>query len=158
MTDRILIGGQYRERKIVPEPMLWAAFALIFFVVACVGLAKLTGVGVWQPSQVHEVQSLSLNFTDEDGGAVGVFNAETGQMIHLYPAGEGGFVRSAMRALTYDRDKFGIGQTPPFSLTRTQEGLLLLEDPSTGRRVALQAFSEGNAANFDQLFETGETS
>lgn len=146
----------HHHGNMVPEPMLYAMGALVLCVLAFVTFAKLTGIGLAERTEFTPAQTLSLTFTDETDGSVGVYDAETGERIHLYPAGEGGFVRTAMRALTFDRDKHGIGQVPPFTLTRTSEGILLLEDPSTGRRVALEAFSRGSAANFDQLFETGD--
>ncbi|MEM9739447.1 MAG: photosynthetic complex assembly protein PuhC [Pseudomonadota bacterium] len=155
MADHAHPGDHHHDHgNIVPEPMLYAMGALIACVLAFVTFATVTGIGIAQPPEFKSVQTLSLTFTDEADGAVGVQDAETGEQIHLYPAGEGGFVRTALRALTFDRDKYGIGQTPPFRLTRTQEGILLLEDPSTGRRVALEAFSRGSAANFDQLFDS----
>ncbi|MEM1149771.1 MAG: photosynthetic complex assembly protein PuhC [Pseudomonadota bacterium] len=156
MTDQANISGnQQGAQQIVPEPMLYAVGGLMLFVLVFVGFAKLTGIGLAERAEFTVVRSISLNFSDEADGAVGVYHGETGERIHLYTAGEGGFVRTAMRALTYDRDKFGIGQAPPFQLTETSEGILLLEDPSTGRRVALEAFSAGNAANFQQLFDAG---
>ncbi|MEO0816630.1 MAG: photosynthetic complex assembly protein PuhC [Pseudomonadota bacterium] len=157
MADHAHTGEHHDHHgKIVPEPMLYAMGALVFCVLAFVTFAKVTGIGVAKQTEFTSAETLSLTFADESDGAVGVYDAETGAQIHLYPAGEGGFVRTAMRALTFDRDKYGIGQTPPFTLTRTTEGILLLEDPSTGRRVALEAFSKGSAANFDQLFEAGD--
>jgi len=157
MADQAHAPHHHDHGKIVPEPMLYAMAGLVVCVLAFVTFAKFTGIGLADRTEFTPAATLTLNFTDEPDGAVGVIDHDTGEMIHRYPAGEGGFVRTAMRALTFDRAKHDVGQAPPFRLTRTQEGILLLEDPTTGRRVALEAFSKGSAANFDQLFEAGGT-
>ncbi|MEL6662235.1 MAG: photosynthetic complex assembly protein PuhC [Pseudomonadota bacterium] len=156
MADHTHASHHHHHGKIVPDAMLWAMAGLVISVLAFVTFAKVTGIGIAEQTRFTSAETLSLTFTDEADGAVGVWDASSGALIHTYAAGEGGFVRTAMRALTFDRDKHGIGQAPPFTLTRTAEGILLLEDPSTGRRVALEAFSKGSAANFDQLFDAGD--
>ena len=50
--------------------------------------------------------------------------------------------------LARDRRLAHLGSGPPFRLVRWSDGRLSLEDPSTGRQVALEAFGPTNSGVF----------
>lgn len=101
---------------------------------------------------------LSVVFRDEAGGAVGVYEAESGKQVGHYGFGEGGFVRATMRALAGDRMQAGGSADAPFELARTMRGQVMLRDPLTGKLVNLNAFGRDNANSFARLLDEGRTS
>ncbi len=140
----------------VPRPLLVGVAILLCAVTALALLSRFTGIGALKPVAYEPVASLSLQFRDEAGGAVGVYDAGTGEQVFLFQPETGGFVRTTLRALALDRRRIGIGAEPPFNLVRTANGPLFLEDPSTGKSISLDAFGGGNAATFEQLFAAAE--
>lgn len=139
------------HENLAPKPLLIAAAGLVLSVLALVTFSQITGIGKATPTPLAVTQSVSINFVDDADGGVGVLSAETGTRIYTYPPASGGFVRVALRALAVDRFRMGIGSEPPFTLAQTQEGVLVLSDPSTGKRVTLEAFGSGNAETFSAL-------
>ncbi|MEL7129167.1 MAG: photosynthetic complex assembly protein PuhC [Pseudomonadota bacterium] len=144
------------KRKIKPfrksDPMLSGILALMIFVSGFSIIAQFTGFGAQKPASYDIADAVSLRFTDEAGGAIGVYRGTSEELLHVYPAETGGFVRTSLRALAFDRRKAGIGKEPPFLLLRTKSGPLLLEDPSTNKRIALDAFGKENSDTFNILF------
>ena len=65
-------------------------------------------------------------------------------------------MRATLRGLAQERRRSGIGDTTPFLLTRWSDGRMSLDDATTGRDVALEAFGETNADAFTKLFVSGE--
>lgn len=139
------------HENLAPKPLLIAVFGLVLTVLALVAFSQITGIGKATPTPLTTVQSVSISFVDDTDGGVGVISAETGLRIYTYPPESGGFVRVALRALAVDRYRMGIGAEPPFTLAQTEEGVLVLSDPSTGKRVTLAAFGGGNAETFSAL-------
>lgn len=136
----------------VPLPALIAIGALLATVLVFVTISQATGLGqqVAPPLDVKEAHL--INFTDEEDGGVAVWNA-AGEQVHLYPSETGGFVRTAMRALTLHRQTLGIGKEPPFRLVETYNRRLIIEDPATGRHVALESFGDDNTAQFALIMD-----
>lgn len=146
-------GLRHSHENLVPKPMLIGIGVLIVTVVLFTAVSRLTGFATATVAEFEAEQTLMLNFTDEEDGAIGVFLAETGERLHTYPPETGGFVRTAMRALALDRRKLGVGQVPPVELVRTTENTFVLRDPATGKRVTLDAFGDDNEGQFTLLFE-----
>ena len=67
-----------------------------------------------------------------------------------------GFMRATLRGLAQERRRSGIDDTTPFLLTRWSDGRMSLDDVTTGRNVALDAFGETNSGAFARLFVSGE--
>ena len=65
-------------------------------------------------------------------------------------------MRATLRGLAHERLRSGIGEATPFLLTRWSDGRMSLDDATTGRSVALDAFGQTNAEAFAKLFVAGE--
>lgn len=92
----------------------------------------------------------ALRFVDAADGSVRVIDARSGVLIEAL-VGEEGFVRSTVRGLAMERRRQGIGPETPFLLVRRADGGVNFEDPTTGRKVSLEAFGSTNAAAFKRL-------
>ena len=136
----------------VPKPLLLGMGIMLACITVFAMIASFTGLGAHEANTYTQAETLALRIVDEADGGVGVYAAVTGDLIHIYEPGTGAFVRTALRALALDRQRAGIGPEPAFHLTRTMEGALLLEDPSTNKTITLDAFTAEHAASFDTLF------
>ncbi len=93
-----------------------------------------------------------LVFTDGRDGSVAVSDAKDGRQIAAYRAGEGSFIRVALRGLAQERRRAGIGEEgPPFRLARQADGKLTLEDLATHRLIVIDAFGATQAGAFQKL-------
>ena len=145
---------QHHHNARPPKALLMGCGLLVVFAVLATGFVALTGIGSTRDLGGAATASVSLTFADREDGAVIASHAGTGDVLQIWEPGTGGFVRTALRALAYDRRAVGIGSTPPFLLSRTDRGRLLLEDPSTGKRLALEAFGRANMGEFEALLST----
>lgn len=136
-----------------PGPLIFGAAALIFSVTAFVGISQATGFGHPELSTEAHVEKIALRFQDEPDGGVGAYQVKDDAPLFTYGPGEGGFVRTALRSLTLDRRKAGVGPLPPFELMRSATGNIVLSDPSTGKRITLNAFGGTNQESFAKLFD-----
>ena len=84
-------------------------------------------------------------------GAVAVYEAESGRVVDVVAPGTNGFVRGVMRGFARERRSHEVGAAPPFRLTLWEAGNLSLEDPTTGRRVELDAFGPTNRQAFERF-------
>jgi putative photosynthetic complex assembly protein len=139
----------------LPRGVLLGAAALICFTLAASGMAKVSHIGRVQMPERVAYQTLSLRFEDEANGGVAVRDAQSGKVIYTVQPGTNGFIRATMRGLTRERIRADIGSEIPFTLIRWNDGTMSLEDRTTGRHVALDAFGPTNAEAFAQLFTSG---
>ncbi len=137
----------------VPRALLVGAGALVVASLVGVGFARVTDIGVQRAPELRVVDKVTVVFRDEADGGVGVYDPESNEAVHIFGPGEGGFVRTAMRAVAHTRKVSGAGPEAPFELARTEEGRLLLTDTLTGRTVSLEAFGDANAGDFAQLLD-----
>jgi putative photosynthetic complex assembly protein len=128
------------------------AFALVAGSVVFAMLARQTDIGATRAIAPVVVQSVDLTFADRSDGAIVVRNG-AGQDERVLPAGQDGFVRTALRSLAYERRTLGVSAAPQFRLGRSADGRLYLQDPATGRILHLDAFGQGNALSFAQFLE-----
>lgn len=133
-----------------PVSILVAAGLLIGTSLAAVGWANVTGytAGHRQASMVLAQQAVV--FSDQDGGVI-VVTDETGNTLKVIQRGELGFVRALLRGLARDRRAQGVGPEVAFTISYHADGSLTLDDPSTGRIVALGAFGSTNSIVFAEL-------
>jgi putative photosynthetic complex assembly protein len=140
----------------MPKQVLLGAAALIALTLIGATAARLTGVGKTPIPNATPVQSLSLRFDDQQNGSVLVRRASDKVVIFTIAPETNGFMRATLRGLAQERRRSGIDDATPFLLTRWSDGRMSLDDVTTGRDVALEAFGETNAGAFARLFVSGE--
>jgi putative photosynthetic complex assembly protein len=91
--------------------------------------------------------SRQLVFRDSADSSISVRDGQTGQSLPSIE-GEAGFARSVLRSLARARLKAGHGPDQPFTLSRTDQGGLVLSDALTGERIDLAALGPTNAGVF----------
>jgi putative photosynthetic complex assembly protein len=139
-----------------PRGALIGAATLIAFALLAAASARLGDFGATRMPETSAVQVRALRFEDRSDGAVVVIDDTTNATAAVLVAGTNGFLRSVMRGLARERKARGIGQEPAFEVIRWADGRLSLEDPVTGRVVALEAFGPDNAAAFARLLSATE--
>lgn len=137
----------------VPRGALLAIGALLACTLAAVALVRLTHPAPDSRSAAPVVAQRVLQFDDLPDGAVAVRDAQgaPGERLSTVAAGEDGFLRGALRALVRERRAAGLGAEQPFVLMAHADGRLTLQDPATGRHLALEAFGPEQAARFARL-------
>lgn len=138
-----------------PRGVLLAAAGLVAFVILTAGIARVTGLAGSQIDPATAVKSVELRFVDRSDGAVEVYEATDGRAVAVLAPGTNGFVRGVMRGMARERRQFDVGMEPPFRLTSWDNGGLSLEDPTTGRRIELEAFGPTNFDVFARLLAGG---
>jgi putative photosynthetic complex assembly protein len=139
----------------IPRGILFGAAALVGFTIISSTAAHLSNIGTSQMPERQAYETLSLRFEDESNGSVDIRNAQSGKVIYVVEPGTNGFIRATLRGLTRERIRAGIGPETPFTLIRWTDGTMSLEDHTTKRAVALDAFGPTNAHAFAQLFSGG---
>jgi putative photosynthetic complex assembly protein len=94
-----------------------------------------------------------LYFFDEADGTVRVEDATSGAELGRFGPGTGGFVRSTVRSLVYQRRINGFGREVPFELIEWDNGMLTLLDPTTSKSVELHSFGDANRQTFANFLE-----
>ncbi len=138
----------------VPRGPLLAAAVLIGATLLGVATIRATGTDVSTRSQAAVVAQRALQFEDRADGSIHVLETAAGaapRLLQVVGAGEGGFLRGALRALVRQRRAASLGAEAPFVLTARADGRLTLVDPATSERVDLESFGPTNAAVFAQL-------
>jgi putative photosynthetic complex assembly protein len=130
-----------------------AAIAVVCATVMLTAAVQVTGGGTDYAPEGEQVAALDLLFTDEPGGVVGVFEAETGARLLEYGEAEGVFVRAVMRSVARQRRMRGHGSDIPVRLTRLDNDQLWLIDPASGVDFYLGAFGPDNVALFEDILE-----
>lgn len=93
-----------------------------------------------------------LLFHDRADGAVLVYDAKSAAApIDIVAPATNGFLRATMRGLARQRLRQDADHDVPFRLTQWADGRLTLEDPTTGRRVEMEAFGIDNEKVFAAL-------
>jgi putative photosynthetic complex assembly protein len=143
-----------RWARWTPSPVL-AAGLLVLATLAAVAALRLSGTPPVAEAPSAVLVMRELRFVDRADGAVEVIDVQHPERSQLLAAGAGndGFLRATLRTLARERKREGFDATPPFHLSKLADGRLLLEDPSTGRRVDLEAFGSTNAQRFARLLD-----
>ncbi len=139
----------------VPKPALIMAAALIAMVFALAISARVFGFGAFAEKTGTPIISRTLTFTDAKDGGILVHDAETNTLATKLEPNTGGFVRGSLRALTRKRRLASIGPQTPFTLTRYEDGQLVLHDPATDASVSISSFGPTQIATFDTLLTVG---
>jgi putative photosynthetic complex assembly protein len=143
--------------KPLPRGVLIGAALLVGFSLMLAGGMRLSGINIAQPTGTA-VTVRHLNFADRSDGAVIVTDAAAGnRVVDIVKPETGYFLRATMRTLARQRHREDIGAETPFTLTGWNDGRLTLDDPTTDRRVDLEAFGETNEEVFAKLLMTPPT-
>lgn len=136
-----------------PRGALIGAAGLIGLSLLAATAARLTGTGAVIAEPPPPVVAYDLRFEDRDDGGVAVWRGGSDELVVVLEPGTNGFVRGVLRGLARDRRARDIGPAQPFRLSASAGGALVLEDPATGRAIALQAFGPDNVTAFRTLLE-----
>jgi putative photosynthetic complex assembly protein len=142
--------------KTLPRAALAGAGLLVAAAILASGTARLTGIGTTRLPPAEAVASAELRFLDREDGAVLVQRYSDETLIAVLPAGTNGFARGVLRGLARDRRLAHLGAGPPFRLVRWSDGRLSLEDPTTDRVIAIEAFGPTNAQVFADLLVSAQ--
>lgn len=152
-------GGRRVRPKYEPFPRapLYGAAALIAFSLISVAALRFLDAPAPRAPIVDAVASVQLHFEDRPGGAIGVFDAQSGQEIGELAAGSDNFLRATLRGLVRGRDAMKASEHSAFGLYQLQDGRLLLVDAISGREVDLWAFGKTNATSFARFLPAKAT-
>jgi putative photosynthetic complex assembly protein len=134
-----------------PKAPLFGAGALIALALLSVVLVRTTGVGATRVPDSAPITARDFRFEDRTDGGIAVYDARDGRLVEVVAPGTNGFLRGTLRGLARERKRQGVGPLEPFRLTGKADGRLTLDDPTTGRRVDLEAFGPTNAGVFAEL-------
>lgn len=116
---------------------------------------RAVGGGPSAPTLPALVTERSLLFLDGQDGDILVDDALTGHHVVTIGTSDAGFVRTALRAVAYNRRLSGAGAETPLTLGEAADGRLFLHDPVTEKLIKLDAFGDGNTAQFAALLKEG---
>jgi len=134
-----------------PRAPLVGVAVLLIASLGLVALSRMTGIGVTKLPPAAATIERQLRFEDRADGSVAVIDAKADRVADILEPGTNGFVRGVLRGFARERKAAGVSQSPPFRLARLTDGRILIEDPSTGRRIELDAFGPTNVAAFSRL-------
>jgi putative photosynthetic complex assembly protein len=135
----------------IPRGALLGAAAVVAVALLLATASRFIGIGQTRMPESTAYEVRDLRFGDRADGGVVVTDWPSGDVVAVLPPGTNGFARGVMRGLARDRRSREIGSEPPFRLTHWSDGRLSLDDPSTGRRIELDAFGPSNTAVFARL-------
>ena len=134
-----------------PRGILAIAGTVIALSIAFAAVGRMTGAANSAPTAAP-IATRELLFRDQANGGVAVFDAiNTAAPIEVIAPGTNGFLRATMRGLARQRLRQDANLDVPFRLTGWADGRLTLEDPTTGRRVEMEAFGISNEEIFAHL-------
>lgn len=144
-------GHHAHDAPLVPPAALAIVGSLLLLTVLIVAGVRWSGLQIRHPD-APSVQVTALRFLDLPDGSIDVRDGHTGLRIAVVE-GEAGFLRGALRVLSHDRLRRGIGNEAPFELHRRQDGRLTLIDPQTSMRLDLESFGPQHAGSFARLIQ-----
>lgn len=146
----------------IPLGVLIGIATVLLVTTVAVAVFRMSGqeptARVPEPEQVIDVRQ--FRFADSTDGTVEVLEPRDGSpdhVVHVFQPGDGGFVRGLMRSMARARRANGIGPEEPFVVMQLANGTILLEDPSTGQRIDLQAFGPASIESFRNLLNSEST-
>lgn len=138
----------------------WLNARAPFFIIAAVfGLALAIVVDEWRGGTIggsRPVELASFVFQKQPDGTLAVRTA-TGDhaLVKTFPSAEEGFVATMIKSLNFERRRYGVAESEPYRLARSQTGHVTLVDPVVGTEIELAAFGQTNHAAFLDLMAAG---
>ena len=140
------------------HPLVWVLLAMLGFWWLGASLAGDTQTAAQKPIRGEVSSSVEITVLDLPDGAVGVFQTQTNAPLARFESGEGSFVRTIFRSLVRDRRVRQVAAPPQFIIRGLSDGRVIVEDPSTGSRIDLDAFGHINAEQFRDMLQAGAAS
>lgn len=140
---------QARDRDMIPRGALLGMAALVLSALGVTTYASVTDrplSGVAAPSPVVETAEVIL----VDKGAALTATAPDGRV--LVDLENGAFLTVVNTALKRKRVVTGVDGNPPMTLSRLEDGRLILNDPASDWRADLTSYAATKTAAWDQLF------
>lgn len=134
-----------------------AAAGLVLFAFAATATARFTGIGVAKRSLAPVAAAHEFRLETAADGSVFVYTKSGVRPIGTLGPEHHGFVRVVLKGLERERMIRQVDEGAPVRLIELTDGRRLVEDPATGRTIALRAFGAGNAEAFASLFAIGRT-
>lgn len=135
----------------MPKGALVFCWTAVILSLAAATIGRLTGAADSRPTAAPVI-ARELVFHDRANGAVAVYDArDMTRPIEMIAPQSNYFLRATMRGLAQQRIRVDASRTTPFRLTEWADGRLTLEDPTTGRRIDLEAFGKDNEQVFANL-------
>ena len=138
------------------HPLAWVLLAMLGFWWLGASLAGDTQTSAQKPIRGEISSSIDITVLDLPDGAVGVFQTQSNAPLARFESGEGSFVRTIFRSLVRDRRVRQVSAPPQFTLRGLADGRVVVEDPSTGSQIELDAFGHINADQFRDMLQAGE--
>jgi putative photosynthetic complex assembly protein len=145
-----------------PHLPLRAALGLAVFALIATAGARYFGLGTALQSESPVRMERQLRFVEHvaggngiGAGGIDVIDARSVIKIDELRPGADGFMRATLRGLARERRRNGLGPEVPFELALHADGSLTLVDPTTARRIQLQAFGPSNSGAFARLLTAG---
>ena len=140
------------------HPLVWVLLAMLGFWWLGASLAGDAQTAAQKPIRGEVSSSVEITVLDLPDGAVGVFQTQSNAPLARFESGEGSFVRTIFRSLVRDR-RVRQGSAPPqFIIRGLSDGRVIVEDPSTGSHIDLDAFGHINAEQFRDMLQAGAAS
>ena len=134
-----------------PRIILAIAGSVVALSIVAAAVGRLTGAADSAPTGTAWA-SRDLLFRDRPNGGVAVYDANASTTpIEIIAPETNGFLRATMRGLARQRLRQDADREIPFRLTGWTDGRLTLEDPTTGRKVEMEAFGLSNEMVFAHL-------
>ena len=140
------------------HPLVWLLLAMLGFWWLGASLAGDTQTAAQKPIRGEVSSSVEITVLDLPDGAVGVFQAQTNAPLARFESGVGSFVRTIFRSLVRDRRVRQVSAPPQFIIRGLSDGRVIVEDPSTGSQIDLDAFGHINAKQFRDMLQAGAAS
>lgn len=134
-----------------PRGPLVAVAALIGFALLAAILGRLTQMGASPAAPPPLLESRQLCFEDRADGTMAIYDVSQNRQVEVLAPGSNGFLKGVLRGFARERKLQKVTADGPLRLARQADGLLTLDDPSTGRQVFLGAFGPTNEAVFARL-------
>ena len=140
------------------HPLVWVLLAMLGFWWLGASLAGDTQTAAQKPIRGEVSSSVEITVLDLPDGAVGVFQTQTNAPLARFESGEGSFVITIFRSLVRDRRVRQVSAPTQFIIRGLSDGRVIVEDPSTGSQIDLDAFGHINAKQFRDMLQAGAAS
>ena len=140
-----------------PKMPLFGVAALVVITIASVAVQRLTLLPAPSPvAAVAVIETRLLTFEDAADGSVIIRDAKDLALIAVAAPGTNGFLRGTLRGLMRTRMREDIDQRLPMTLSKLENGAIVLADESDGVTLELDAYGKTNADVFRAFLRNGQ--